>query len=349
MNTSKASKKIRFSLDPITGTLSEDDARRYFSHLGFATAALIVVNVALQLLLASLVASVSPSLYNNPFVQNLLSVIPLYLVAFPVFLIILRPLPTVEPLRTPMSSKDCFGGLCASFAVMTLGNYLSQYLILWLDLMLGRSLENPVETSTVGMPWYVNLIFVAILAPILEEIFFRKLLCRHLLPLGEGYAIVLSAAIFGLAHGNFFQFFYAFGLGCVFALIYIKTGKLIYTVLYHSAINLLGGVLAPWIIERLDVEELLTLMETIATSSTPDYTLLEPYVLPLGLLLLYDFIIYGAAIFGMVLLFRARKQYSLDAGLLPPPKKGRVGNIFLNTGVACALTAFAGLFLLSLL
>lgn len=349
MNTSNPSRKIRFSLDPVTGTLTADDARRYFSRLGFATAALIVVNVAFQVLLATLVASVAPTLYDNSIVQNLLSVVPLYLAGFPVFLAILKPLPSVEPLDTPMGAKKWFGGLCAAFAVMTFGNYLSQSLILWLDLFLGRSLENPVETSTVGTAWWINLIFIAILAPILEEIFFRKLLCRYLLPLGEGYAIILSAAIFGLAHGNFFQFFYAFGLGCLFALVYVKTGKIIYTILYHSAINLLGGVFAPWIIEHLDLENLMAVMETIASSQNPDPSLLEPYALPLSLLLVYDLIIYGAGIAGTVLLFRARKQHRLDAGLLPPPRQGRVGNVFLNTGVACALTVFAGLFLISLL
>jgi len=349
LNTSNPSKKIRFSLDPITGTLTDDDARRYFSRVGFATAALIIVNIAVQTLLVSLVASLAPSLYYNAIVQNLFSFIPLYLFAFPIFVMILKPLPSVEPLDTPMGGKKWFGGLCAAFAVMTVGNYLSQSLILWLDLMLGRSLENPVETSTVGTAWWINLIFIAILAPILEEIFFRKILCRYLLPIGEGYAIILSAAIFGLAHGNFFQFFYAFGLGCLFALVYVKTGKILYTILYHAAINLLGGVLAPWIIEHLDMENLMTVLESLATSANPDPSLLAPYAMPLLLLLVYDAIIYGFAIAGTVLLLRARKQISLDGGLLPPPRKGRVGNIFLNVGVACALTVFAGLFLLSLL
>ncbi len=346
LNTTK---KIRFPLDPVTGTLSDDDARRYFSRVGFATAALIVVNVAVQLLLSTLIAKFFPAIYGHPITQHLLSFLPLYLVAFPTFWLILRPLPSVIPLKTPMGVGKWLGGLCAAFAVMTVGNYLSQSLILWLDMLLGRSLENPVEASTVGTPWWINLIFVAILAPILEEIFFRKLLCRYLLPLGEGYAIVLSAAIFGLAHGNFFQFFYAFGLGLVFALVYVKTGKLVYSTLYHIAINLLGGVFAPWLIEWLDLEKLTLLLEELAASGTPDVSLLEPYLLPLLVLLAYDVVIYGMAIVGTVLLIRAKKQYSLDAGLLPPPRKGRVGNVFLNAGVACALTAFAGLFLLSLL
>ena len=342
-------KKIRFSLDPATGTLTSEDARSYFSRIGFATTALMVINIGVQLLLSLLLAALAPTLYGNEIVQNLFSFIPMYLVALPVFLSILRPLPSASPLKTPINGRTWFGGLCVSVAIMTVGNSLSQSVILWFDMFLGRSLENPVETATVGTTWWVNLIFVALLAPILEEILFRKILCRYLLPLGEGYAIVLSATIFGLAHGNFFQFFYAFGLGCIFAFIYIKTGKLIYTILYHIVINLLGGVLAPWIIEQLDVEALLPLLEELMASATPDLSLLDPYATPLALLLAYEFFMYGAAIAGAILFFRARKRMSLDAGLLPPPRKGRIGNIFLNTGVAAALTVFAGIFLLSLL
>ena len=348
-NTNNPIKKIRFSLDPATGTLSEEDARRYFSRLGFATAALIVVNVGAQLLLALLLHALAPSLYENLVVQNTISYFSLCLVALPVFLAILRPLPSVKPLRTELGGGKWLGGLCVSAAAMLVGNTISQTVVLWFDLLLGRSLENPVESATVGIPWWINLIFVAIIPPIVEELIFRKLLCRYLLPLGEGYAIVLSAAIFGLAHGNFFQFFYAFGLGCVFALIYIKTGKLLHTILYHMVINLLGGVLAPWIIERLDIEKLSVILEELTASTTPDVSLLEPYVLPLMLLLAYEAVMYVGAIVGVILLFRARKKYSLDAGLLPPPRKGRVGNVLLNAGVATALTVFSGLFLLSLL
>ena len=54
---------------------------------------------------------------------------------------------------------------------------------------------------------------------------------------------------------------------------------------------------------------------------------------------------------GLVLLFRARKKnlVRLDAGLLPPPKKHRFGNIFLTSGVAAAIAMFVLTFILSLM
>ena len=327
--------------------LTDDDARRYFSRVGFAVFALIAVNVGTQFLLALLLQAFAPWIFSYEVASYALSFVPLYGAAVPVFYLILRGLPAIRPLATPMRTRDWFGGLCMSVAAMLVGNYVSQILISGLDVLLRRSLENPVESMTVGMPWWLNLVFVGILAPILEELVFRKLLCRHLLPLGEGYAIVLSAVIFGLAHGNFFQFLYAFAMGLIFALVYVKTGKIIYSILYHAVINILGGVFAPWLTEQLRLEELTAVLEQI--SETLDPTPILEFVFPLTLLLVYDLVMYAAAIIGIVLFFRSRKKYTLEAGLLPPPKKGRVGNIFLNAGVALALAAFAVTFILSLL
>ena len=208
---------------------------------------------------------------------------------------------------------------------------------------------NPVETMTSNTPWWVNLIFIAILAPILEEIVFRKLICRRLLPLGEGYAIILSAIIFGLCHENFFQFFYALGVGLILALIYVKTGKLIHTITFHAIINLFGGVFAPWLLTKLDLDNLYDALETVVNSNYTTVDPILPYMQPLMLLAIYDGLVYAATIIGTILLIKSRKKYTVDTGILPPPKEGKAANVFMNAGVAAALAAFAIKFMLSLL
>jgi len=90
----------------------------------------------------------------------------------------------------------------------------------------------------------VNILFVVILAPILEEIFFRKILCGKLLPYGDLVAITVPSAIFALCHGNFFQLFYAFLIGVILSYIYLRTGKLRYTIIIHTILNLIFGVLS---------------------------------------------------------------------------------------------------------
>ncbi len=346
--------KLKFSLLPDTGTLSERDAKRYFSTVGFATCLMMVVFTAGSLVLSLLLSWVAPGLWSNPWVYNLLSILPLYGIAFPVFWLILRRLPRDGVQPDKMGGGYWFGGLCVSCTLMWSGNYIGNFFILAFENALGRPLTNPVEAATVGQSPWINLIFVAILAPVLEELVFRKLLCDRLLPLGEGYAVVLSAAIFGLVHGNFFQFFYAFLIGAFFSLVYIKTGRIRYSILYHAIINLLGGVLAPWILERLaplmEEEALNRLLELYSKGDMAGaMAALSGYKLPLALLAGYEVFMIGGAIAGIVLIVKHAKKLRLQPGLLPPPREGRVANVFMNGGVAAALAVFALTFVLSLL
>lgn len=290
-----------------------------------------------------------PAYLSSPILSGVLSAVILYGIAFPVFYLILKPLPTVDPLEGTLRPRDLLGGLCVAVTLMLAGNYLSTILTSFIGVFMGDALSNPVAELTVGTPWYINLIFVGILAPIMEEIIFRRVLCRRLLPLGEGYAIVLSSAAFSLCHGNLFQSLYAFALGCLFALIYIKTGKLRHSIFYHIAINLTSGIFASWLMEKLNIEELLTVMEEIMKSGSTDMSPLIPFAMPLMILTVYDIVMYAAAFVGLVLLIRHKNRIVLSEGLLPPPKKGRVANVFLNAGTAAAIAAFTVIFLLSIL
>lgn len=59
------------------------------------------------------------------------------------------------------------------------------------------------------------LLYVGIAAPFTEEIVYRGFVLRGLAPYGKKMAIILSAILFGLAHGNIYQFFYAAAVGLV--------------------------------------------------------------------------------------------------------------------------------------
>ncbi|MBT7123449.1 MAG: CPBP family intramembrane metalloprotease, partial [Clostridia bacterium] len=91
---------------------------------------------------------------------------------------------------------------------------------------------------------------VVVAAPIVEELFFRKLLISRMERHGEKAAILMSGLIFGIFHGNFSQFFYAFALGIVLGYIYIRTRKIGITIALHMLVNLLGGVLAPLAVQN---------------------------------------------------------------------------------------------------
>ena len=83
----------------------------------------------------------------------------------------------------------------------------------------------------------MRILIVGVIAPIFEELIFRKVLIDHVAPKGELVAILASGIMFGLFHGNFQQCFFACFIGFLFAYIYLKTGRVIYTILLHMTLN----------------------------------------------------------------------------------------------------------------
>ena len=85
----------------------------------------------------------------------------------------------------------------------------------------------------------ISVLSLAILAPIAEEIFFRGVtmeMARRITP-QAWVAVVLQAAIFGLAHGNPIQSAYTFLLGLVLGVIALYVGGLPATMLLHFSVN----------------------------------------------------------------------------------------------------------------
>ncbi|GEM_PF-868211 len=84
------------------------------------------------------------------------------------------------------------------------------------------------------------LVYGIIGAPVLEELALRKVLLDKLHGYGEVTAALTSALMFGLIHGNSAQFFLAFNVGLLLAVVYMKTGHVGYTMLFHVTINFIG-------------------------------------------------------------------------------------------------------------
>lgn len=84
-------------------------------------------------------------------------------------------------------------------------------------------------------------IYTCIIAPIFEEFIYRGAVLRSLEKYGRWFAILISAILFGLMHGNFYQIFMATGIGI--ALGYLATEYSIkLTILLHMINNTFVGV-----------------------------------------------------------------------------------------------------------
>jgi membrane protease YdiL (CAAX protease family) len=90
----------------------------------------------------------------------------------------------------------------------------------------------------------VTFFFLAVVAaPVLEEIMFRGIILEGYLKNYKPWtAILVSAFIFGLIHGNLAQGVNAFALGILFGWIYWKTSSILLVILLHFVNNVLAFV-----------------------------------------------------------------------------------------------------------
>lgn len=91
----------------------------------------------------------------------------------------------------------------------------------------------------------VMIITAVICAPIFEEIIFRGIIQKGLMNKGvkPWKAIIFASIIFGVVHGNPWQFVGAVLLGCVLGLVYYKTKSLLLPMLLHGFNNLCSTIL----------------------------------------------------------------------------------------------------------
>jgi len=123
--------------------------------------------------------------------------------------------------------------------IMTLGTVIpSQWMEEVLNLKMPEDLER-LMTQILSNPW--GYIAIGILVPLAEEIVFRGAILRTLLaifPKGQHWvAIIISAVVFGAAHGNMAQFFHAALLGLLLGWMYWRTGSIVPGVVLHWVNN----------------------------------------------------------------------------------------------------------------
>ncbi len=201
----------------------------------FCLLLLAVFNIACVVL-----ARLAPSMLNSTVWLYLLQYGTMYGIALPLSFLILRPLA-----REPIAEKRLpFFHFVVYFLLgigcMMIGSILGRIVTLPFELLFGSG--NPLDSLLNGKTLLFSSLLTVVVAPIGEELVFRKLVIDRLARHGTVVAVALSALFFGLFHQNFYQFFYATLLGLVLGYLYASTGRLRYCIFLHSALNFLCGV-----------------------------------------------------------------------------------------------------------
>lgn len=228
----------------------------------------------------------------SPFVQTLVntvfSVVFLYVVPMIAAAFILKhPLKT-SPNRIYASPKyfgKAMGMFPAGYGLAMVVRLLSMFIgsLFARGTGIGDSFHATEDLFDVyDMPTAVlTFIQLAVLAPIFEELWFRGLVLESLRPYGNGFAIFISAVLFGLTHSNFEQFFYATALGVFLGYIAVSTRSIVTTTIMHAMFNSISGVMLLLAADK-NVGDYLLAEDKSAVDITPSIVL---YIMWMGLVL----------------------------------------------------------------
>lgn len=167
----------------------------------------------------------------------------------------------------------------------------------------------------------IRIISIGILPSIFEELLFRKILIDRTIRHGEFISCAMSGIMFGLWHGNFQQFFFAFFIGVLFAFVYIRTGNIIYTMIMHASMNLVTSTVTVELFNAL-MKSMGIDMATGNINTDIDDSVIIKSVLPmLLLLLLWIGLLVSFQIVGFIMLIVKRKKFKLAVMPGEPARK----------------------------
>lgn len=300
--------------------------KKHFSLLGlmYFLGALIIIGV--QVAVSMLVLAFAPSLLDNPNLSLLVSMLPTYAIAFPLTSLLIHQIPGVQMKKHNMKPAQLLGAFAISYALMYLSNLAGQFFTNIIGIIKGSPVDDAIADLVSELNPLTAFFVMVLLAPALEEWIFRKLLVDRTIRYGEGTAIFLSGLMFGLFHGNLNQFVYTFLIGAFWAFIYVKTGRLRYTIYLHMALNFMGSIGSLFFLGAISTLE-------GGSSAMNGFHFLLGMLIPLAIVIPYLIVVFGLVISGIVLLVTNWKRFRLIPAELFIPKEKRFSVIFLNAGM----------------
>ncbi|MCR5416464.1 MAG: CPBP family intramembrane metalloprotease [Pseudobutyrivibrio sp.] len=220
-------------------------SKKAYSRIGLILTISIALDLGLVYLLKYLGNVIwpdgSPSLFTY-----LVSFLIMDGVVLPFIIFAVGKLPAMEPAKTKLSVGNWIIYVLMTYGLAIAGNIVIVIISLVLKLITGHGEINPLMDLFDNEDVLVRVLsylFACVIAPIMEELSFRKMLVSRMLPYGEKAAIITSGIMFGLFHGNINQAFYATIMGMMLANLYVRTGKIKYTIFMHMFINSIAALL----------------------------------------------------------------------------------------------------------
>lgn len=305
--------------------------KKTFSKIGLGFS---IYTVALTVLSIVVVKLVDNFISDDLSIKLLFNFLTQYAIMMPLLVYILSALPKTDIPRYKLKIKDLIKLFIMLSPLLTIGNILGRLLNSIISKLAHINIPDVLSIILMKTNPFILIIFVGIVGPIMEEFITRKVIIDRTVQYGEGVAIMLSATIFSLIHGNFFQSFYAFFLGVCFSYIYIRTGHLRYSAIMHILINS-GSV---FLILAFRGTGLSRYIDALGENGRIDYSIMQnlsgvnmAFIILIMIYLLISLVFFIA---GIVLWILHHNSIRINAGSLSnESNKNKAKLMFLNVGM----------------
>ncbi len=287
-----------------------------FSKIGFNYLTMAIVAIICQIIIVNIIHLTNPNVLEDINIVTAITSVCNYLLPFPIFYWLMKKIEVQNMEKQTLNMKTFIIYEGIAFSLMWIGNTVGLFIT---DILSGaiHNIANPVQNLINNTNIWFNLILISIIAPIFEELFFRKILIDRTIKYGANVSIVLSAVLFALFHGNLNQFCYALLLGGFLAYVYTQTGNIKYSIILHGIVNFMGSVVSIFVSQS-------------AMNLQTGGTLLDA-----SLIMGYTLIIIIALIIGVYRIIKFR----------PEKTELPLKTIFINYGMVC----FIGFFIFEIL
>lgn len=178
---------------------------------------------------------------NVSMAYQIIATILFILVPFVIAYVVLKKkkIAGILPLGTTYNAKAAVGLTMLCIPIMIFStlviNFVSTIIQEILGITFTMGVEDPKIVGAEGI--FIAVLSTAVLPAVLEEIVVRGIIMQPLRRFGDKFAIVASALIFGIMHGNMVQIPYTIVAGLFMGYLAVATGSLWPSIILHFVNN----------------------------------------------------------------------------------------------------------------
>ena len=148
--------------------------KKFFSRIGSNYLIFGICTIVLQFIILNILAITNPTMAGNINIITIISSLCNYILPFPIFYWLMKKLESQKIEKHNAGVKTFITYIGITLTLMWIGNLIGLAITNLLSGAIQNDISNPVQNLIYSTDLWLNLLLISIIAPVCEEIIFRK-------------------------------------------------------------------------------------------------------------------------------------------------------------------------------